>query len=75
MSQPKPELPAAAPQELIDGMCMTYRHDFGLVREEGERSLSGMTEREREALRGTMRQLWDHDIRPYVERLMASRAG
>ena len=70
-----PPVPSEPPADLIDRMCMTWRHDFGLVREEGRDSLSGgMTERERESLRGCMRQLWDHDIRPYVERLVASGA-
>lgn len=38
--------------EFIDSMCLTWRHDFGLVRENGIEAAycgSGMTEAEREA--------------------------
>lgn len=66
----KPPLPVSPPPELIEAMCRTYRHDFGLTRAEDEAFGSGMTEREREGLRLTMRQLWEHDIRPYVARLL-----
>lgn len=70
-TKPSP-LPAEPPDELIHGMCMTWRHDYGLTRREDDIGLgSGMTEREREGLRASMRQLWQHDIRPYLERKLA----
>ena len=51
-------------------MCMTFRHDYGLVISEDDRMytlMSGMTEREREALYRDMAQIFDNDIAPYME--------
>lgn len=71
------KLPVEPPPDLIEGMCRTFRHDFGLVRPEGRGAMhgSGMTEVEREGLRATMRQLWQHDIRPYLVRAAGHGAG
>jgi len=55
------------PKYIIDGMCMTYRHDFGLDKSESNIIGSGMTESERESLRLTMRQIWTHNIAPYIQ--------
>jgi Restriction alleviation protein Lar len=58
---------------LVESMCLTMRHDFGLEIP-AERGLSaafngssGMTPREREALRTQMRQLVEHCIKPAIE--------
>ena len=59
-----------APDDLIDSMCLTWRHDFGLVRLDGDDGAflgSGMTEKERESLRRDMRQLWEHNIAPFLQ--------
>lgn len=51
-------------------MCMTFRHDYGLVISEDDRMytlMSGMTESERKALYDTMAQVFDHDIAPLIE--------
>lgn len=65
-----------APKELIERMCMTFRHDFRVVLIEDDVWLgSGMTERERAALRTSMRQIWEHDIMPYVQAALDNAAS
>lgn len=49
--------------ECIPGMCMTYRHDYGLLPEE-----------ERKALYVVMSQLAYHDVAPVIAKaIMAER--
>lgn len=64
-----------APEELINGMCMTWRHDFGLDRPEANKDgiigwsdglAMGMTIVERDGLRMQMRQLYQHHILPAI---------
>lgn len=47
---------------VVDAMCMTWRHDFGLDRKEDELGSCGMTDTERDALRRQMGQLYDHHL-------------
>ena len=47
---------------VVDAMCMTWRHDFGLERKEDELGSCGMTDGERDALRRQMGQLYDHHL-------------
>ena len=57
-------------EEIINNMCLTFRHDYGLVISEDDRMytlMSGMTEREREALYRDMSQIFDNDIAPYMD--------
>lgn len=49
--------------EIIESMCLTWRHDYGL--EKG--SFSGMTKQEKESLRRQMSQVFDNDIAPYMD--------
>lgn len=46
-------------EQLIDSMCMTWRHDFGLDKLHGG-VCAGMDDAERDGLRGRMRQLIEH---------------
>ena len=65
-------------EEIITSMCMTFRHDYGLVISEDDRMytlMSGMTERERTALWNDMAQIFDNDIAPLVESAMKYEAG
>ena len=51
-------------------MCLTFRHDYGLVITEEDRMYSlaaGMTERERESLFSTMAQVFDHHFATELE--------
>lgn len=60
-------------EEIITGMCYTFRHDFGLRKPENtlgdfiSNINSGMTEREAKALWNQMAQIFDHEIAPYME--------
>jgi hypothetical protein len=57
-------------EEIINNMCMTFRHDYGLEISEDDRMytlMSGMTKQEREALYRDMAQIFDNDIAPLLE--------
>lgn len=65
-------------EELIHGMCMTFRHDYGLVISEDDRMYSlssGMTEREREALFNNMAQIFDHNFSSILEEFRKINEG
>lgn len=51
-----------AVERLISGMCMTWRHDYGLL--EGS---------ERDGLRRSMQQIYQHDIIPFVTRTVGAQ--
>ena len=58
-------------EDIIISMCMTTRHDFGLVRNTGESGPypfpSGMIDQEKESLYRQMAQIFDNCIQPYME--------
>ena len=55
-------------EQVITGMCYTYRHDFGLTRQPDDAPwISGMTDLERRGLWLTMAQIFDNDIMPMLE--------
>ena len=55
-------------EEIINGMCLTYRHDYGLRKQAGDPPwTAGMTEDDAKMLYRTMEQIYDNDIAPYVE--------
>ncbi len=57
-------------EQIITDMCLTFRHDYGLVISEDDRMytlMSGMTEREREALFNDMAQIFDHNFATSLE--------
>lgn len=57
-------------EEIINNMCLTFRHDYGLVISEDERMYSlssGMTELERQGLFLTMSQVFDHHFATSLE--------
>lgn len=59
-------------EQIITSMCFTYRHDYGLDKQEDPcgynfPSLAGMTEAERRSLWNTMAQIFDNDIMPNME--------
>jgi hypothetical protein len=51
-------------EQIIDSMCFTYRHDYGIVKNS---SIGGMTEEEKNSLWKRMAQIFDNDIAPYVD--------
>jgi hypothetical protein len=55
-------------EQIIESMCYTYRHDFGLDKANSSDFISsGMTDDERRLLRAVMAQIFDNDITPYME--------
>lgn len=56
-------------EQIIESMCYTYRHDFGLDRTDIGNGFvtSGTTEDERRLIRAVMAQIFDNDIAPYME--------
>ena len=59
-------------EEIITGMCYTWRHDYGLVKESDPCGYdfpmeSGLTEGERRLLWQQMAQIFDNDIIPHME--------
>ncbi len=56
-------------EQIIESMCYTYRHDFGLDRTDPGNGFitSGMTDDERRLLRAVMAQIFDNDIAPHME--------
>jgi hypothetical protein len=57
-------------EEIINNMCYTYRHDYGLTISEDDKMYtlnSGVTELERKGIWITMAQIFDNDIAPYME--------
>jgi hypothetical protein len=57
-------------EQIIHNMCLTFRHDYGLLISEDDRMYtlnSGMTAREREALFNDMAQIFDHTFAPTLE--------
>ena len=54
-------------EEIINAMCYTWRHDFGLGLDKDHDSLSsGMTAIERVLLWNAMAQIFDNDISPLL---------
>lgn len=58
---------------MIDAMCLTLRHDFGLDKPEGCLLSSGMTDTEREGLRNKMTKLFDHHFAPALSAVTCER--
>lgn len=57
-------------EEIINNMCLTYRHDYGITISEDDKMYtlnSGVTELERKGIWNTMAQVFDNDIAPYME--------
>ena len=53
-------------EEIINSMCYTWRHDFGLDKDDDSLS-SGMTAMERVLLWNAMAQIFDNDISPLLD--------
>ena len=59
-------------EQIITSMCMTYRHDYGLIKESDPGGYdfpisAGMTELQRKALWNQMAQIFDNDILPFMK--------
>lgn len=59
---------------IIHSMCLTYRHDYGLRKVEGDPPwTAGMTEEDAKMLYKTMEQIYNNDIEPFMELKNASK--
>ena len=58
-------------EDIILSMCYTFRHDFGIDIPEGPENFlftpSGMSENDRKFLWIQMSQIFDNDIKPFME--------
>lgn len=56
-------------EEIIQSMCLTYRHDYGLRKLSTDPSwASGMTEEDAKSLYKIMEQLYNNDIKPLIDK-------
>jgi hypothetical protein len=60
-------------EEIINSMCYTWRHDFGLDKDRD--NLSGMTAMERVLLWNAMAQIFDNDISPLLDEANDIQSG
>lgn len=59
---------------IIHSMCMTYRHDYGLRKDDSDPPwTAGMTEQDAKMLYKTMEQIYNNDIEPFMELKNASK--
>ena len=60
-------------EQIITGMCYTWRHDYGLEKHPDDTFAglitAGMTELERQSLYKQMEQLYNHHIQPLVDEI------
>lgn len=55
-------------EEIIHSMCFTYRHDYGLRKEDTDPPwTSGMTLKDSESLYKVMEQIYDNNIAPVLQ--------
>lgn len=58
-------------EQIITAMCYTWRHDYGLDRQEhdgpGGLISAGLTDAERKMLWKQMAQIFDHDVAPNMD--------
>lgn len=54
-------------EQIITSMCYTWRHDYGLRKDDNTSLNAGMTESEAKLMWQQMAQLFDNDIAPHME--------
>lgn len=55
-------------EQIIHEMCMTYRHDYGLRKKDGEPNwTAGMTEQDAKMLYKTMEQIYNNNVEPIID--------
>lgn len=64
---------AAERRRMVDSMCLTMRHDFGLDKSADFGFSSGMTDGERQQLQDQMGKLYDHHFAPALAAVTAER--
>jgi hypothetical protein len=57
-------------EQIINDMCYTYRHDYGLRKDPSEPPwTAGMTEQDAKMLYKTMEQIYNNNIEPHLKEL------
>jgi len=57
-------------EQIINDMCYTYRHDYGLRKDPNEPPwTAGMTEQDAKMLYKTMEQIYNNNIEPHLKEL------
>lgn len=60
---------------IVHGMCMTWRHDYGLLKDRDQckgmsdaafECMNGMTLEEKQSLHSRMDQVFEHHVKPFV---------
>lgn len=59
--------PLPPDEKIITGMCVTFRHDYGITKQHESDFGSGMMQDEKDFLYGKMQQVWENDIKPLVK--------
>lgn len=59
---------------IVNDMCSTWRHDYNLIITEDQRTvhgkiLGGMTPRERSGMFAMMNQVFEHNVKPVLDRV------
>ncbi len=55
-------------EQIIHDMCMTYRHDYGLRKQDNDPPwTAGMTEQDAKMLYKTMEQIYTNNIEPIID--------
>jgi hypothetical protein len=54
-------------EQIVTEMCIAWRHDYGLVKDDPTDISSGMTIAERKELWNRMHQLFENSIKPYMK--------
>ena len=63
-------------EEIINNMCLTYRHDYGLRKNENDPPwTSGMTEQDAIMLYRTMEQIYNHNIEQLLKEFNDLKEG
>ncbi len=66
----------AEKEEIIQEMCLSYRHDYDLRKETTDPNwTAGMTEEDAKMLYKTMEQIYNHNIEPLLKEFNDLREG
>jgi len=62
-------------EEIVNSMCLSYRHDYGIRKESTDPNwTSGMTEEDAKMLYKTMEQIYNNNIAPILEQQKVKNA-
>lgn len=63
-------------EEIIHNMCMTYRQDYGLLKQQGDPTwTAGMTEEDAKMLYKVMESIYTHNMEPLLKEFNDLKEG